>query len=139
MALSVFDDKSKVPQKDELARALGRASTHWKNLQDHLAAVYEPLTETWIYSGKPWGWALQLKHKKRTVLYLTPCEGYFFAGFTFGEKAVKAARQSNLPVSVMSIIDNAKKYAEGRAVRIEIRNAKTVGAIKKLISIKMAN
>ena len=139
MALSVFDNKSKMPQKDELARALGHSSTHWESLKDHLASEYEPLTETWIYSGKPWGWALKLMHKKRAVLYLTPCDGYFFAGFALGEKAVKAAHQSDLPVSVMNIIDSAKKYAEGRAVRVEIRSAKAVGVIKKLISIKMAN
>ena len=139
MALSVFDDKSRMPQKDELAKALGHASMHWESLKDHLASEYEPLTETWKYSGKPWGWALQLKHKKRTVLYLTPCEGYFFAGFALGEKAVKAAHESNLPVSVMNIIDSAKKYAEGRAVRVEIKGAKAVGAIIKLVSIKMEN
>jgi hypothetical protein len=139
MALSVFDDKSKLPQNDELAKALGRASTHWEVLKNHLSSMYEPITEEWVYSGKPWGWALRLKQKKRAIVYLTPCEGYFYAGFAFGEKAVKAARQSDLPVSVMSIIDSAKKYAEGRAVRIEIRNVKAVSAVKKLVSIKMAN
>jgi len=139
MALSIFDDKSKMPREDELARALGRTSTHWESLKDHLFSEYEPLTETWIYSGKPWGWALNLMHKKRTLVYLTPCDGYFIAGFAFGEKAVKAARQSDLPISVMNIIDSAKNYAEGRAIRVEIKSARAVGWIKKLVSIKMAN
>ncbi|MFH1698997.1 MAG: DUF3788 domain-containing protein [Candidatus Zixiibacteriota bacterium] len=139
MALSIFDDKSKIPQKDELAITLGRAIKQWDSLKSHLANVYEPLTETWIYSGKAWGWALRLKQKKRAVVYLTPCKGYFHAGLSLGEKAANAAHKSDLPVSVMNIIDVAKKYAEGRAIRMEIRNAKTVSAIIKLISIKMAN
>ncbi len=139
MALSIFDDKSKTPQNDELAKALGRASTHWESLVDHLVSEYEPLTETWVYSGKPWGWALRLKHKKRAVVYLTPCDGFFIAGFALGEKAVKAARQGDLPAPVMNIIDSAKKYAEGRGVRVEIKSVRAVGVVRKLISIKMAS
>jgi len=107
-------------------------------LKSHLTSEYGPITEEWVYSGKPWGWALRLKQKERAIVYLTPCKGYFYAGFAFGEKAVTAAHQSDLAVSVMSIIDSAKKYAEGRAVRVEIKNAKAVSAVKKLVSIKMA-
>ena len=139
MALSVFDDKTKIPEERKLAKELGRASTHWEALKSHLSSTYDTVTEEWVYSGKQWGWALRLKQKKRAIVYLTPCEGFFYAGFTLGEKAVKAARQCDLPVSVMNIVDSAKKYAEGRAVRIEVRSAKTVGVTKKLISIKMAN
>lgn len=139
MALSVFDEKSRMPRKGELAGVLGRAHAHWKGLKGCLALEYEPLTEAWTYSGKPWGWALQLKQKKRTVLYLTPCKGYFYAGFAFGERAVKAARNSGLPDTVMSIVESAQKFAEGRAVRIEVRTAKNVSVVKRLIAIKMAN
>lgn len=139
MALSVFDDMSEKPQEVELAIELGRASTHWEALKSHLSSTYDAVTEEWVYSGKQWGWAPRLKQKKRAIVYLTPREGFFYAGFTLGEKAVKVARQSGLPVSVMSIIDSAKKYAERGAVRIEIRSAEAVGAIRKLISLKMAN
>jgi hypothetical protein len=139
MALSAFDCKSKEPDPDEIAAVLGCAARRWKTLKEYMAGNYAPLTEKWKYSGKPWGWALQLKQKKRTVLYLTPCKGYFYAGFAFGERAVKATRDSGLPGSVMSIVDNAQKFAEGRAVRIEVRSAKDVGVVKRLIAIKMAN
>jgi hypothetical protein len=36
------------------------------------------------------------------------------------------------------MINEAKKYAEGRAVRIEIRNKKDVEIAKELAAIKMA-
>lgn len=139
MALSVFDDKSNLPKTGELEKALGRTSGLWDQLTISLAAEYEPLTETWKFYSKKYGWSLQLKRKKRTVLYLTPCKGHFTVGLVFGEKAVKAAHQSDLPDALLDRIDSARKYVEGRGIRIEIRSKKDLGTVEKLAAIKMAN
>ena len=139
MATSVFADKASPPDTRELAAALGPAGTWWEELVTALAARYEPLTETWKFGGKQWGWTLQLKRRKRTVLYLTPCEGHFIAGFALGEKAVKAAPQSDLPASVLTVIDEARKYAEGRAVRLEVRRKVDIESVEKIAAAKMAN
>ena len=139
MALSAFDDKAKKPTASELKRMLGRTSAHWDDLTAHIAAEYAPLDETWNFAGANWGWSLRLRQKKRTVLYMTPCKKHFLVGFALGEKAVKAARDSGLPDSVLKVIDEAKKYPEGRAVRIEIRNKRDREIVKKLAAIKMAN
>jgi len=56
-----------------------------------------------------------------------------------GEKAVKAAHERALPASTLKLIDEAKKYAEGRAVRIEVKSKASLGVVKKLVAIKMAN
>lgn len=48
----------------------------------------------WGFSGKKWGWGLRLKQKKRAVVYLTPTNGHFWAGFALGQKAVDAAFDS---------------------------------------------
>ena len=139
MALSIFDDKSKTPQESELAEALGRTSKLWDELKSHLSSRFDPLSADWGFSGQNWGWSLRLKHKKRTILYLTPCKRHFLVGFALGEKAVKAAHDSALPAAVLECIDNAPKYAEGRGVRIEVRTKKDLGAVQKLAAIKMAN
>jgi hypothetical protein len=139
MALSAFDDKSRMPNERDLLELLGPVSALWNDLKAHLASRYEPLTGQWNYSGKNYGWGLQLKQKKRTVLYMTPCQGYFLASFALGEKAVQAAHQSGLPDSVLSVIDSARKYAEGRGVRLEVRNKKDLENIKQLAAIKMAH
>jgi hypothetical protein len=104
-----------------------------------LASQYVPLSETWKFGGQQWGWTLQLKHRKRTVLYLTPCRGHFIAGFAFGEKAVKAAHRSGLPSSILTVIDGARTYAEGRAVRLEVRRKDDVAVVEKLAAAKMAH
>ena len=139
MALSAFDDKSKKPGAGDLEKMLGRTSAHWDDLKTHIAAEYSPLDETWNFAGAKWGWSLRLRQKKRTVLHMTPCKGYFLVGFALGEKAVKAAHDSRLPDSVLTVIDEAPKYAEGRGVRLEVRTAQDVRNVEKLAAIKMAN
>lgn len=138
MALSAFDDKSKPPQTADLAAILGKSLIHWNALKEILASRFS-LTEEWGYTSKSTGWGLRLRTEKRVVVYMTPCRGYFLASFALGEKAVAAARESGLPDSVLEIIDSAKKYAEGRGVRIEVRSSKDVRNVAKLAVAKMAN
>jgi hypothetical protein len=139
MALSAFDDKLSPPRDDQLAKTLGRASAAWNALRKAIAERFGPLSEEWGFAGKNAGWGLRLKRPSRTVLYMTPCNGYFLASFALGEKAVKAAHESDLPASILQIIDGAKKYVEGRAVRLEVRSVKDVGNVEKIAVIKMAN
>ena len=134
MALSAFDDKLKKSGAGDLKKMLGRTSAHWDNLTTHIAAEYAPPDETWNFAGANWGWSLRLKQKKRTVLYLTPLEKHFRVGFVLGGKAVKAAHESDLSESVLAIIDEAKKYAEGYAVIIEVKTKKKSKAFKELIA-----
>jgi hypothetical protein len=72
-------------------------------------------------------------------MYLTPCKGYFIAGFVLGEKAVRAAGEAGLDESTLSLIESARKYAEGRAVRIEVRRKRDRDQVIKLAAIKMEN
>jgi hypothetical protein len=138
MALSAFDDKSKEPGTSDLQKMLGRTSSHWNDLKTHIAAEYAPLDDTWNFAGAKWGWSLRLEQKKRTVLYMTPCKGHFLVGFALGERAVRTAHDSDLPEAILAVIDGATKYAEGRGVRIEIRNKRDLEITKKLAAIKLA-
>jgi len=138
MALSAFDDKAKTPEDHELEEVLDDASALWGALKASLARQHDPMDEEWVFSGKKWGWSLRLKRKKRAILYLTPCHGFFLAGFALGEKAVKAAHDSGLPAAVLATIDSAPKFAEGRGVRLEIRCADDVRNIELVAAVKMA-
>jgi hypothetical protein len=139
MALSAFDDKSIPPQDNDLAAMLGGTFVFWNELKRLMASRFAPLSIERGFTSKKTGWGLRLKQEKRTILYMTPCKGYFLASFALGEKAVKAARENDLPVSVVKVIDSAKKYAEGRGVRLEVRSAEDVRNVEKLAVIKMTN
>ena len=139
MALSVFDDKQRQPKDADLERALKGSFVFWSDLKERIASRFAPLNFEWGFSGKTTGWGLRLKHKDRTVLYMTPCEGHFLASFALGEKAVKAAHEAKLPNSVLEIIDSAKKYAEGRGVRLRVTSARDLRHVEKIAMIKMSS
>jgi len=139
MALSAFDDKSTEPQARAVAAVLGDTADLWSELIANIASRFEPLARDWGFSGKKWGWALRLKHKKRAVLYMTPCDGFFVVGFALGQKAVDAAHQSEIPRSILEIIEGSQQYAEGRAVRIDVRSVDDVRYVTHIAGIKMRN
>ena len=70
---------------------------------------------------------------------MTPQERCFLVGFALGERAVRAAHAIPLADSVLAVIDEAPKYAEGRGVRIEVRTKKDIETVKRLAAVKMVN
>jgi hypothetical protein len=44
-----------------------------------------------------------------------------------------------MPPHVIKIINEAKRYAEGTAVRIEMKKPKDIDIVKRLAAIKMDN
>ena len=139
MALSVFDDKSSPPCDSALGQALGPAAVLWQELKKRIAKRFAPLEETWRFSGKSTGWGLRLQRGEKTIVYMTPCQGYFLASFALGEKAVQAAQESDLPAAVLEVIDRAPKYAEGRGVRLEVRKKQDLASIETLAMLKVAS
>lgn len=70
---------------------------------------------------------------------MTALPGRIRASTAFGERAVEAAREAGLPAEILEMIESARKYAEGRAVRLEIHDAEGVALARRLAAIKMAN
>lgn len=138
MSPNAFIGKSHPPTEAELAGALGPAKALWNQLLAGLATEHKLTVQEWNSSSPKAGWSLRLKHKERNIVYLSPCKGLFRAAFTLGDKAVAAARQSDLPPSVIKTINEAKRYAEGTAVRFETVKAKDIPSIVKLAGIKLA-
>jgi hypothetical protein len=139
MALSALDDRSKGPDEGSLRAVLGRAAELWFPLIERLSAKYAPACEEWAFPGAKWGWSLRIVHKKRRILYLTPQRDQFVAAVVLGDRAVEAANGSPLPNAVLAELNGAKKYAEGRGIRIEVKTADDVETVELLAAIKMAN
>jgi hypothetical protein len=139
MADSLFTDESKTPTKAELATTLGNTKNLRDELKNVIAERFNPVAEEWAWSGKSYGWSLRLKQKKRAILYMKPCKGYFRASFALGEKAIIAAQTSDLPNSALDLINTAPKFPEGRAGRLEIKSKKDINIAIKIAEIKMAN
>jgi hypothetical protein len=56
-----------------------------------------------------------------------------------GDKAMKAARQSNLPKSVAKVVEDAPRHTEGTGVRLIVKGTKDLAAIRKLVVVKLSN
>jgi hypothetical protein len=57
--------------------------------------------------------------------------------FILGDRAVKAARQSDLPKSMLKINHDAPHYAERAGARLEVK--KSLGTVGKLAVINLAS
>lgn len=139
MAFSFFEDKEHQPEDSDLVEALAETQRYWDDLKSTMARNFQPLSVEWGFSGKKWGWSLRLKQKARTILYMTPRAGDFVVGFALGQKAVDAAHATDLPPSVLELIDAAPKYAEGRGVRLEVRTEEDLRSVVQLADVKMTN
>lgn len=80
-----------------------------------------------------------IETRKRAIVYLSPHRGCFTASLVLGDKAVKSARAAGLPAFVIKMLDEAKHYAEGTGVRIEVKSPKDISIVKKLAEIKLQN
>jgi hypothetical protein len=137
MLPNAFIGKLEKPTDADLTAALGPAKALWNELLAALANEYKINIQEWNSYSRKAGWSLRLIREKRAILYLSPCRGCFFVSFALGDRAVEAARQSGLPRHVIKIINEAKRYAEGTAVRIEMKKPKDIDIVKRLAAIKM--
>ena len=139
MAASVFEDKATMPDDKMLAGVLGKSNRLWQEIKKHLKAEYGELIEEWKFYGRKSGWVLKTLRKKRNLFFFIPLKDSFQVSFVFGEKAVAAVENSGLPQELITELKNARKYAEGRGLRIDVKNSTDVEHIKKLVEIKVNN
>jgi hypothetical protein len=132
-------DKSIQPDDSRLAAVLGENATFWEAIKKHLAPKHGDIKEEWKFYNTKSGWTLKVLLKKRNLFFFTPLSGFFRLAFVFGDKAVSAVERTDLPESLKNELKNARKYVEGRGIRIEVKSHKDVEHVKKLIDIKISN
>lgn len=139
MEANAFIGKLRKPSEDEVTAALGSAKVVWDRFIAELAEEEGVDGKEWSSYSPKAGWSLRLKKKKRTIVWLGPCEGSFRVALILGDKAMKVARECTLPARVKKILEEAPKYAEGTGVRIDVKGMKDIAFLKKLAEIKLAN
>jgi hypothetical protein len=135
---NAFLNKAVEPTAEQLSAALGTTAEVWKQLVDWLMEQ-GVADQEWKSVSPKYGWSLRLKLKKRTIVYLSPCDGCFRVAFALGDRAMAAARQSDLSKGVLKLLDEATRYAEGTGVRLLVKGTKDLAAVRKLAVIKLAN
>jgi hypothetical protein len=132
-------DKSKQPDDEVLKAVLGNTFKLWNEIKSGIVREFGTVTEEWKFYGAKSGWTMKLLLKKRNLFFLIPEEGFFITGFVFGDKAVAEIEKSGLPDALITDLVQAKKYAEGRGLRMEVKDKKAVNNVLKLVAIKLNN
>jgi hypothetical protein len=139
MITNAFIGKSTQPTERELAAELGPSKTLWKHLLNDLASEFDLTDLVWhTYSTKA-GWSLRVRRRERNIVYLAPSKDSFMACLALGDKALQSVRRNKLPKRIMKLIDEAKRYPEGTAIRIEVTSPKDLDIVKKFINAKLEN
>ena len=133
---SIFTDKSKQPDNKELQETLGDTYVVWQTIRGYVLLNTKTFEE-WNCSN--YGWSLRIKDNKRAVIYLLPRDGFFKAAFVFGQKATDVILKSTVADLIKTELAAARVYAEGRGIRIDVKNEELTGDLKQLIDIKLAN
>lgn len=133
----LYWQKDSAAAKD-LAATLGDSLDAWKELTVWLSGKGISAKE-WHSISPKYGWALRPQLKARNILYMGPCAGCFRVSFVLGDRAMAAARASELPKAVLKEIAGARRYAEGTGVRLLVRTADDLTPIRTLVEIKLAN
>lgn len=137
--ISIFIDKTVKPTDKDLADRLDSKYKLWQRIHDLVLSKYPNGLAEWNYSGLKYGWSFRIKDKKRAIIYLLPRDQYFKVAFVFGDKAVSKIMESGISKDIKTEINQATKYAEGRGIRIDVKNDSVIFDIEQLIDIKLNN
>ena len=129
---------AKAPADAELKAVLGKADAVWSAIVRAVEEKFAPLDKEWRPSKLAFGRVCLLRHRKRTLLYLTPDKGQVLVAVVLGERAYELAMASSLPAAIKKMLSEARPYAEGRGIRFPVASLSDVPVVAKLVEIKTA-
>lgn len=135
MDSSIFTDKNQLPTRADIKQVLGKSYARWQELVNYILEQHPAAREEWNYSKA--GWNCRVKDSKRVIVYLMACDGFFRASFVLGARATTVILDSDISEDIKATITAAKVYAEGRGVRIEVKNKKTLQSVIKIAQVKL--
>jgi len=139
MVKNIANDKTRIPEEIDLADSLGSNYPLWKTIKEFVHQKYPEARDEWNYPGEKYGWSFRIKDKKRAILYLLPRDRFFTVALVFGQKATDRVLTSRISEKIKNELETARVYAEGRGIRIDVRDEMIIDDIKALIEIKISS
>lgn len=130
-------DKSTEPDDDLVKELLGAASGLRTAFYDFILIEAGKIVTEWKFYSKKTGWTMKTLLGKRNLFFSTPMQESFALTFVFGDRAVNAIMDSDVSETIKLELQNARKYMEGRGIRILIRDSESLEQAKKLLKIKL--
>jgi len=135
----VFFTKEVMPDEEMIKETLGSNYMHLQAIRQFITEEIGDTIEEWKFYGKKLGWTLKKFYKKRNLFFIGIYRGYFKISFVFGERAAENVFNSGISAALKKELSEARKYAEGRGISINVENDGYLDDIKELIRIKVRN
>ena len=132
MAVSIFEDKSIMPDDSMVADVLAESYPLWTGLRDFINENYPNVKDEWKHYGKSSGWVLKLLSKKQNLIFFIPKEECFRLRFGVSEKVAPCIETADLPDEIKEAVQIATPYTEGRSIDIDFyyNEAKVMAYVK---------
>ena len=125
-------DVPRPPADATLERSLGAAWPAYRTLVEGQAG----LRPEWKYYGQKYGWSLKLFAGKRNLCFVGPRDGEFMVAFIFGERDVPRVLAADIPQVLKDEFGATRPYAEGRGLRVSVRDISELTTVLALLDIK---
>lgn len=128
-----------IPDYNSLLKFIGnqQIKSEWLNLLTFVDNSYD-LDKKILFGGKKYGWAVQYKRSKKTIVTLFPERESFTVLLIFGKSELEKIYDNRALFSETMInkIDSTKQYHDGKWVWIRCTNKNLINDIIELIKIK---
>lgn len=94
------------------------------------------LRPEWKYYGAKHGWSLKVFQKKRNMCFVGHEPGAMAMAFVLGERAYEQLLAWDLRPELRASVEAAKKYPEGRGIRLIIRDESDLEDAQVLLEAK---
>lgn len=121
------------PGRRELAILLGRSHGAFEALTHRGAKI----SCEWKRRNDTTPWVLKVAQGGRTLFYATPKPGAFEATVLLGPRATEAALGGRVSKKLHGAIKASRVYAEGRPVRVVVKNAADAAGVEQLLAVKL--
>jgi hypothetical protein len=125
--------EDKPPSSRELARLLGKSHAAFLALTQRGSAS----TCEWKRYSKKSPWVVKVSQADRTLLYATPMADAFEATVVLGERAAQAALAGRVSKTLHASIRAARRYVEGRPVRVIVKGQADLAGVEELVAVKL--
>jgi hypothetical protein len=137
MSENQFKSKDEVPDDNLVKEKLQSNFSNLEAIRSYISETIGETTEEWKFYGVKYGWNLKKFLKKRNLFFIGIYEGFFKISFVFGESAFHAVMESDISADLKTALSQARKYAEGRGLSIDVHDDTSLNDIKKLLQIKV--
>ncbi len=120
------------PTQAEIDEILGEGA----GLLEVFLARNPDLRPEWKYYGQKHGWSLKVFQKKRNMCFVGREPGAVAMVFILGERAFGRLLDSDPPPEVRKRVEAARRFPEGRGIRLILRGESDLDDAQLLLDIK---